>query len=103
MVDHTILFRKFVDLCLLFTCCYVGVRWGSFVSESFCVSNGVQQGSVLSPFLFAVYLDGLLSELSDSGVGCYWGNLFVVLCVMLTILLCFTNPLLEVSQMCQYS
>ena len=33
-------------------------------------------GSVLSPFLFAVYLDGLLSELSDSGVCCYWGHLF---------------------------
>ena len=28
--------------------------------EPFCVSNGVIQGSFLSPFLFAVYLDGLL-------------------------------------------
>ena len=24
-------------------------------------------------FLFAVYLDGLLVELSKSGVGCHWG------------------------------
>ena len=23
--------------------------------------------------MFSVYLDGLLAELSDSGVGCYWG------------------------------
>ena len=30
---------------------------------------GVRQGEVLSPVLFAVYLDGLLEELSDSGVG----------------------------------
>ena len=42
----------------------------------FHVSNGVRQGSVLSPVLFAVYLDGLLAELSGSGVGCYWGSLF---------------------------
>ena len=86
MVDHTILFRKLVDrglplpvvrLLLGWYCSQqTKVRWGSCVSESFCVSNGVRQGSVLSPFLFAVYLDGLLSELSDSGVGCYWGHLF---------------------------
>ena len=47
------------------------------MSDSFSVSNGVRQGSVLSPVLFAVYLDGLLSELEGSGVGCYWGAHFV--------------------------
>ena len=36
------------------------------MSDSFSVSNGVRQGSVLSPVLFAVYLDGLLSELEGS-------------------------------------
>ena len=40
------------------------------------MSNGVRQGSVLSPFLFAVYLDGLLVELSKSAVGCHWGSSF---------------------------
>ena len=38
------------------------VRWKLFLSEPFCVYNGVR--NVLSPFLFAVYLDGLLVELS---------------------------------------
>ena len=53
------------------------VHWGSCLSEPFFVSNGVRQGGVLSPVLFTVYLDGLLDELSNSGVGCYWGSMFV--------------------------
>ena len=47
------------------------------MSHSHFVSNGVRQGSVLSPVLFAVYLDGLLQKLSKTGVGCYWGTHFV--------------------------
>ena len=38
--------------------------------------SGVRQGGFLSPFLFAMYLDGLLVELSKSGVGCHWGSSF---------------------------
>ena len=49
------------------------MRWGD---EAFLVSNGVRQGSVLSPSLFAVYMDGLLAKLNDCGVGCHWGSLF---------------------------
>ena len=52
------------------------VRWGSCLSDSFLVSNGVRQGSILSLHLFAVYLDGLLIDLSESGVGCHWGCSF---------------------------
>ena len=53
------------------------VRWGSTLSNGFNVSNGVRQGGILSPYLFSLYIDGLLEELADSGVGCFWGSLFV--------------------------
>ena len=46
------------------------------LSQGFNLSNGVRQGGILSPFLFAVYLEGLIEELSNSGDGCYWGSLF---------------------------
>ena len=39
------------------------VKWGALTSEKFKISNGTRQGSVLSPSLFAIYLDDLLNEL----------------------------------------
>ena len=53
------------------------VRWGTEVSDSFNVSNGVKQGGILSPILFAVYIDGLLSTLEKQGIGCHIGSKFV--------------------------
>ena len=35
------------------------VRWAEFLSRSFKVTNGVRLGGVLSPYLFAVYMDDL--------------------------------------------
>ena len=54
------------------------MNWNHFylLFELHCVCNGVRQGSFLSPFLFAVYLDGLLVELSKSGVGRHCGSSF---------------------------
>ena len=87
LVDHHILFSKLQErglpapiLCFLlgwYKFQQMRVRWNSFMSDSFSVSNGVRLGSMLSPVLFAVYLDGLLSELEGSGVGCYWGAHFM--------------------------
>ena len=53
------------------------VKWGGTLSKQFSVLNGVKQGGVLSPILFAVYTDGLLERLKYTGVGCHMGSRFV--------------------------
>ena len=50
------------------------VKWGSVMSEFFSIMNGVKQGGVLSPVLFAVYTDGLILRLQESGIGCHMGG-----------------------------
>ena len=72
LVDHGILFQKPLDHGLLlpvinfllswYCSQQMRVRWGDSLSGSFNVSYGVRQGRVLSPLLFAVYLDELLAE-----------------------------------------
>jgi len=47
------------------------IAWGSKVSDSFSVSNGVRQGGILSPALFNVYMDDLSLDLSKSATGCF--------------------------------
>ena len=53
------------------------VRWGSSVSSSFRVSNGVRQGGILSPYLFNVYVDDLNQTLNRCRTGCLSGNITI--------------------------
>ena len=47
------------------------INWGKYISEHFFVENGIRQGSILSPYLFDVYVDELNFLLAKAGVGCY--------------------------------
>ena len=53
------------------------MSWNQKHSTEFSVSNCVRQGGVLSPILFTIYIDDLLAELEELGVGCYWNNHFL--------------------------
>ena len=46
-------------------------KWGKFNSMYFKVPNGVRQGGVLSPKLFAIYIDDLSQDLAMCKSGCY--------------------------------
>ena len=50
------------------------VKWASTSSACFSVSNGVRQGSILSPSFFNVYIDDLSQMLKHRVQGCYINN-----------------------------
>ena len=52
------------------------VSWSGMLSKVFTIENGVKQGGIVSPFLFCIYIDGLLRLLRESNVGCFIGNVF---------------------------
>ena len=49
----------------------VCIRWGTEMSSYFNISNGVRQGGILSPSLFAIYMDDLSSLLNTSRIRCH--------------------------------
>ena len=56
---------------------YAWVKWGQSVSDRFMIRNGTRQGSMASPALWSVYLDLLIKELRNLGVGCHVGGLYM--------------------------
>ena len=50
------------------------IKWGNTESQCFNMSNGIRQGSILSPYLFNVYVDDLNIKLNETKVGCYVSN-----------------------------
>ena len=63
----------------------VCIKWGTAVSQYFRISNGVRQGGILSPKLFALYmnvLSGVLSHCYMCGVITYHLLLVVMYAVL---------------------
>jgi len=56
--------------------CMACVRWGTVYSYFFPILAGVRQGGLLSPALFAIYMDVLLFRLRACGYGCNLLNEF---------------------------
>ena len=90
-VNHYGLFIKLMNRCVplvfinvlihWYGLCVAMVRWNNVFSNEFYLQCGVTQGGVLSPVLFAVYVNSIIEQLSSSGHGCHMGNVFLA-CVM---------------------
>ena len=83
-LNHNMLFIKFMQrkipiffiyiLMDWYRKCVCQIKWQNLVSRVISVNRGVRQGGILSPFLFAVYVDDALQKLIDTGYGCnYYG------------------------------
>ena len=89
-VKFDILFRKLIDRGLppivVRVLAYIYeeqtgfVKMAGLTSEGFSIANGTRQGSVLSPLLFSIYLDGLLTRLRKKGLGCHIGGVWYGAC-----------------------
>ena len=51
------------------------VRWYDCFSEFFKMSAGVRQGGVLSPFLFAIFIDDIVQKVRSVNAGCFVSNI----------------------------
>ena len=57
--------------------CTAVVKWDNFISQSFHIQAGVRQGGVLSPCLFAIYINDIVVRLRDSRLGCFIADCFI--------------------------
>jgi len=48
------------------------VKCNGYNSHFFRLLAGVRQGGVLSPFLFAVFIDSVVKKIKSTGVGCHY-------------------------------
>ena len=56
-----------------FSICSTCVKWANSYSDFFQLKCGVRQGGVLSPYLFAVFINGIIDIVHSSPYGCNLG------------------------------
>ena len=81
-------------------------EWGACKSYFFQATDGVKQGSIISPILFTVYVDELIARLQASGLGCNIGRSYIGLYLAiyaddLTLLSPSVNALSKMVDICE--
>ena len=86
-VNHWTLFAKLIEtgapllivrvLLFWYQKQQVCIKWGNSCSTYFTICNGVRQGGILSPRLFALYVNQLTNQLIACKDGCYFNNMCI--------------------------
>jgi len=53
------------------------VKWSGCYSQCSSVKSGIRQGGILSPLLFNIYIDSMISALRLSDLGCHIGDTYI--------------------------
>jgi len=80
------------------------VKWESFMSDFFVLSSGIRQGGVLSPYLFAVYIDSVIMKVAASNVGCHIKRICIYILIYADVILLLApsiSALQELIHVCQ--
>lgn len=78
-----ILLKNDVPVCVVdllknwYSKCSAAVRWNGCLSDQFVIKAGVRQGGVLSPILFAMYINDLITDLKKSKLGCMIDGIYL--------------------------
>ena len=86
-VNHWTLFAKLIEtgapllivrvLLFWYQKQQVCIKWGNSCSTYFTICNGVRQGGILSPRLFALYVNQLTNQLIACKDGCYFNDICI--------------------------
>ena len=86
-VNHWTLFAKLIEshapllivriLLFWYQMQQLCIKWGKSLSQYFTICNGVRQGGILSPRLFALYVNQLTKRLIACKAGCYFNDMCI--------------------------
>ena len=69
LMDRNIPRKSLLTLQCWYSKVYVVVKWKTSLSHAVKLNAGVRKGGILSPYLFAVFVNNVLEKLNKSNIG----------------------------------